>query len=118
MNSRKKNLRRARLKASIRSKISGTPQKPRLSVYRSNSQIYVQIINDLDGQTLLAASSMEKGFTIGSNRVETAKLVGKAIAEKAQSANIKNVVFDRNGFLYHGRIKALAEGAREGGLNF
>lgn len=116
---KKKNKRRQRIKMEIRKKIKGTIEKPRLSVFRSNSEIYAQIIDDVSGNTLIAASSMEKGFDKkGKTKTEVAKLIGKAIAEKAKANNIENVVFDRNGCLYHGRVKALAEGAREGGLIF
>lgn len=111
-----KDLRRLRIKQSIRAKISGTAEKPRLSVFRSNTGIYAQLIDDLKGQTLAAASSKELGLANGN--VENAKTVGAKIAEKALAAGISAVVFDRNGYLYHGRVKAVAEGAREGGLKF
>ena len=102
----------------VRAKISGTPETPRLCVYRSNSNIYAQIIDDVKGVTLASASTLEKDFEgIGSNK-EAARKVGKAIAEKAIKAGIETVVFDRGGYVYHGRIKELAEGAREGGLKF
>ena len=106
-----------RIKRGIRKKISGTTDRPRLSVYRSNSRIYAQIIDDLKGVTVVAASSTELGDKTRLN-VSTSKEVGKKLAEKASSAGIQSVVFDRNGYLYHGNIKALAEGAREGGLQF
>ena len=102
----------------VRAKISGTPETPRLCVYRSNSNIYAQIIDDVKGVTLASASSLEKDFEgIGSNK-EAARKVGKAIAEKAIKAGIETVVFDRGGYVYHGRVQELAEGAREGGLKF
>ncbi len=109
---------RRRIHKRIRKKIKGTSELPRLVVYRSNKEIYCQVIDDLNGHTLLAASSRDKGFSFSGNKVEQAKAVGKALAEKAKSANLSVVVFDRGGYLYHGRIKALAEGAREGGLQF
>ena len=103
----------------IRTKLSGTPCAPRLSVFRSNKQISVQIIDDVNGNTLVAASSLDKDLKItNGGNIEAAKLVGKSIAEKAKKANIKTVVFDRSGYLYHGRVKALAEAARENGLEF
>ena len=108
--------RRLRIKRRIRKKISGTEAKPRLSVFRSNKQIYGQIIDDLNGKTLVSASSVKED--IKGNKVEQAQTIGKAVAEKAVAAGIKNVVFDRNGYLYHGRIKAFADAAREGGLEF
>ena len=103
----------------IRNKIMGTSEVPRLSVYRSNTGIYAQIIDDETRTTLVSASSLDKDLKIenGSN-VEAAKVVGKAIAEKAKQAKITKVVFDRGGYLYHGRVKALSEAAREGGLEF
>lgn len=110
--------RRQRIKYSIRARISGTPLRPRLSVFRSNKAIYAQIIDDVNGLTLASASSMELKSEITGNTVETAKKVGQRLAEKATANNIAAVVFDRNGYLYHGKVKALAEGAREGGLKF
>lgn len=107
--------RRNKIKTRIRGKISGTAQRPRMSVFRSNKQIYVQLIDDLAGATLVAASS--KGLAEGT-KTEIAAQVGKAIAEKAQQAGITEVVFDRNGYLFHGRVKSLADAAREGGLKF
>ena len=102
----------------VRGKISGTPEIPRLDVFRSNAHIYAQIIDDVNGVTLAAASSNEKGFEgLGSNSEAAAK-VGKLLAERAKAKGIENVCFDRGGYLYHGRVKALADGAREGGLNF
>jgi large subunit ribosomal protein L18 len=107
--------RRSKIKRRIRSKVQGTAEVPRLCVYRSNKAIYVQIIDDTKGSTILATSS--KGIDKGT-KSEIAKEVGKAIAEKATANGIDKVKFDRNGYLYHGRIKNLAEGAREGGLKF
>jgi large subunit ribosomal protein L18 len=108
--------RRAKLRKAIRAKIFGTAQKPRLSVFRSNVYIYAQLIDDLNGVTLASSSSlrMEKS----ANKVDQAKEVGKQLAEKALTVGIDSVVFDRGGYLFHGRVKALAEGAREGGLKF
>ena len=112
----KKVKRRLRIRQGIRRKLSGTSEKPRLSVFKSNKAIYAQIIDDEKGHTIVAASSKELGNT-GVN-VETAKEVGKKLAEKAGASGVESVVFDRGGYVYHGRVKALAEGAREGGLNF
>ena len=109
--------RRNRIKNRIRKVISGTESKPRLTVFRSNKEISVQLIDDVSGKTLFAASSRTKGMAKGS-KTETAATVGKSLAEKAVKAGIENCSFDRNGYLYHGRVKALAEGAREGGLKF
>ena len=109
--------RRQRIKFRIRKIVSGTAAKPRLSVFRSNKEIYAQLIDDVNGVTLLAASSREKGITKGTN-VETANAVGKLVAEKALKAGIDTVTFDRGGYLYHGRIQSLAEGARAAGLKF
>jgi large subunit ribosomal protein L18 len=108
---------RQRIHARIRAKMSGTAERPRLSVYRSLNHIYAQLIDDAQGVTLASASSMELKLKTGGN-VATAKEVGKAIAEQGVSKGIKKVVFDRGGFLYHGRIKALADAAREAGLEF
>ncbi|MEM6523921.1 MAG: 50S ribosomal protein L18 [Bacteroidota bacterium] len=108
--------RRLRIKKGIRNKIEGTTDKPRLSVFKSNKAIYAQIIDDSKGHTVMAASSSEvggKGVT-----VEVSKEVGKKLAEKAVASGVERIVFDRNGYIYHGKIKALAEGAREGGLKF
>lgn len=115
-----KQQRRFRIKKRIRKVISGTKEKPRLTVFRSNKQIYVQFINDAEGKTLLAVSSLNKEIAGQKNitKTEQAKLVGKLAAEKSKEAGIKTIVFDRNGYLYHGRVKALAEAAREGGLKF
>jgi large subunit ribosomal protein L18 len=109
--------RRQRIRFRIRKIVSGTAAKPRLSVFRSNKEIYAQLIDDVNGVTLLAASSREKGVSKGTN-VDVATAVGKLIAEKALKAGIENVTFDRGGYLYHGRIQSLAEGARAAGLKF
>lgn len=115
----KKKYRRFKIKKRIRKIINGTPERPRLTVFRSNKQIYAQLIDDLDGKTLVSVSSAvdsiaDKKIT----KIEKAKLVGQLIAEKAKEAGFESVVFDRNGYLYHGRVKSLAEAAREGGLKF
>ena len=111
--------RRNRLRFRIRKTISGTEQRPRLAVFRSNKDIYAQLIDDVNGKTITAASSRDKDIDASkANKSEAAKLVGKAIAEKAQKAGVETVAFDRGGYLYHGRVKSLAEGAREGGLKF
>ena len=102
----------------VRAHISGTAERPRLNVFRSDAQIYAQIIDDVAGKTLVAASSTEKDFTEYGGNAEAAKKIGLLIAERAKAKGIENVVFDRGGYLYHGRIKALADGAREGGLSF
>ena len=107
--------RRNKIKARIRGKISGTAQRPRMSVFRSNKQIYVQLIDDLAGNTLVSTSS--KGIEEGT-KCEIAAKVGEAIAQKAIAAGISDVVFDRNGYLFHGRVKSLADAARNGGLKF
>lgn len=115
----KKEFRRFRIKKRIRKNLSGTAECPRLSVFRSNKQIYAQIIDDLEGKTLCAASSQEKSIAEKkSSKTEQAQLVGDLIAKKAKEAKIDSVVFDRNGYLYHGRVKKLAEAARKGGLKF
>ena len=113
-----KSNRRARIKKRIRKNISGTSTRPRLSVFRSNKQIYAQVIDDVKGVTIISASSNVKDSTQKVNKTDQAKLIGKEIAENASKAGIKEVVFDRNGYLYHGRVKALAESARENGLKF
>jgi len=110
--------RRDRIKKGIRKRLSGSTERPRLSVYRSNKGIYAQIIDDITGKTLVSASSLSKEFSATGNKVDQSVAVGKMVAEKAVAAGIKEVVFDRNGYLYHGRVKSLAEGAREGGLIF
>lgn len=115
-----KRARRQKIKLRIRKHISGTAERPRMTVFRSNRQIYVQLVNDLTGETLISASSKNKEIADkkGINKSDQAKLVGKLIAEKSLSKGIDSVVFDRNGYLYHGRVKLLAESAREGGLKF
>ncbi|NOT50578.1 MAG: 50S ribosomal protein L18 [Chitinophagaceae bacterium] len=120
MNSKVKTQRRQNIRYRIRRKIGeGTAQKPRLSVFRSNTDIYAQLIDDTKGQTLAAASSKDKDIAAQkSNKTEKGKLVGAAIARKATELGIKDVTFDRGGYLYHGRVKSLADGAREGGLKF
>jgi large subunit ribosomal protein L18 len=111
--------RRSRIKRRIRKSITGTGDTPRMSVFRSNKQIYAQIINDLTGETLISASSKEKEIASQKvNKIEQAKLVGKAIAGKAKEKGIESAKFDRNGYLYHGRVKSLADAARENGLKF
>ena len=102
----------------IRNKISGTPERPRLNVFRSGKHIYAQIIDDINGVTLVSASTMDKDFDGYGGNKEAAKKIGKTIAERAAQKNITEVVFDRGGYVYHGRIKELDEGAREGGLKF
>ena len=111
----KKVERRIKIKFRIRKKVNGTAERPRLSVFRSNKQIYAQVINDIDGKTLASASSLGLEKLA---KIEQAKKVGALLAEEASAAGVESVVFDRNGYLYHGRVQALAEGAREGGLNF
>ena len=113
----KNNERRERIKLGIRNKISGTKERPRLSVFRSNKGLFVQVIDDENGTTLASASTKELGEKAKLNQ-ENSKNVGKKIAEKALASGVQSIVFDRNGYLYHGNIKALADGAREGGLKF
>ena len=109
--------RRQRIKYRIRKRLSGSGERPRMTVYRSNKQIYVQLVDDVSGETLVAASSKEKEIAAQKvNKIEQAKLVGKRIAEIAKEKGIKTVVFDRSGYLYHGRVKNLADAARESGL--
>ena len=112
-----KNVVRQKRHRRIRNKISGTTQRPRLSVYRSDLHIYAQLIDDVNGNTLASASSLQMKLDKGGN-IEAAKQVGAELAKKALDADIKSVVFDRSGYLYHGRVKALAEAAREAGLEF
>ncbi|MBP5477296.1 MAG: 50S ribosomal protein L18 [Paludibacteraceae bacterium] len=112
----KKIARRLRIKASIRSNVKGTAERPRLTVFRSNSQIYAQVINDLEGKTLASASSLSIKDKM--TKTEKAAQVGKMIAEAAKNAGVEAVVFDRNGYLYHGRVQSLADAAREAGLKF
>lgn len=114
-----KTLRRQRIKYTIRKKISGTAEKPRLSVFRSNTEIYVQLIDDVNAKTIAAASSKEKDIVAQKvNKTGKSKLVGDSIAKKAIALGLSTCVFDRGGYLYHGRVKAVADAAREGGLKF
>ncbi len=113
----KKAISRDRIKRRIRKKISGTAERPRLSVFRSEKHIYAQLIDDLTGHTLASASSLEDSSLKGSG-TEKSTVVGKKLAERAKEAGVEEAVFDRNGFRYHGRVKALADGAREGGIRF
>lgn len=113
-----KEKRRRKIQQRIRKNVKGTAQRPRLSVYRSNNEIYCQLIDDVEGVTLAASSTKSQGVNYTGNRIEQAKEVGKAIAAAAKGASIDTVVFDRGGYLYHGRVKALADGAREAGLQF
>ena len=113
-----KNQVRKKRHARVRAKVSGTTQRPRLNVYRSNKHIYAQLIDDIQGVTLVSASTMETGFEGVTSNTEAATKVGESIAKKAADKNIKAVVFDRGGYLYHGRVQALAEAARENGLEF
>lgn len=120
--SNNKTKKRLQKKASVRKKISGTPERPRLSVFRSNTQVYLQLIDDVNGKTLLSASSLTKELADkvaeAKTRVDKSAVVGEYFGQKAVENNIKEVVFDRNGYRYHGRVKAVAEGARKGGLVF
>ena len=114
-----KNERRTRIKNRIRKVVSGTTERPRLSVFRSNKEIYAQIVDDVTGKTIAAASSRDKDINKEKGtKTEIAKLVGKSIGDKALKAGLETISFDRGGYLYHGRVKSLAEGAREGGLKF
>ncbi len=113
-----KEARRKKIKSRIRGKISGTAERPRLAIYRSNKELYCQLINDEAGTTIAAASTRDKDFTRTGNKCDQSKAVGQSIARKAAEKGVSTVVFDRGGYLYHGRIKAIAEGAREGGLKF
>ena len=113
-----KNKLRAQRHRRIRGKISGTAERPRLSIFRSNKNIYAQLIDDVEGVTLASASTNDKAITAEGSKIEQAAQVGKALAEAASKKNIKTVVFDRSGYLYHGRVAALAEAARENGLEF
>lgn len=115
---KKKLQRRSRIKQGIRKKLRGSASQPRLSVYRSNREIYAQVIDDDSGHTLVAASSKDAEIQEFANRIEQAKKVGALVAQRAKDSKIEKVVFDRNGYLFHGRVKALADGAKEGGLNF
>ena len=109
---------RARRHVRVRAKISGTPERPRLNVFRSNANIYAQIIDDVNGVTLVSANTLEKEFEGATGNCEAAKKVGAVLAERAKAKGIEEVVFDRGGYIFHGRVAALAEGAREGGLQF
>ncbi len=113
-----KEQRRARIKKRIRKVVNGTADRPRMAIFRSNKQIYAQLIDDVNGVTLTSASSVKNDKAQGIAKIEQAKLVGADIAAKAKAAGIETVVFDRGGYLYHGRVKALADAAREGGLKF
>jgi large subunit ribosomal protein L18 len=110
--------RRKRIHYRIRKKVRGSVEKPRLAIYRSNKEIYAQIIDDVNGNTIVSASSRDKACNASGSKSEIAKEVGKIVAERCLSKDINTVVFDRGGYLYHGRVKALADGAREGGLQF
>jgi large subunit ribosomal protein L18 len=111
--------RRNKIKKRIRKELTGTSSRPRLAVFRSNKEIYAQIVDDVEGKTLVAASSRDKDVTAAEgNKIEKAALVGKTLAERAKEAGIDTISFDRGGYLYHGRVKSLADGAREGGLKF
>ena len=118
VNKQSSNVARLRRHERVRKNISGTAERPRLNVYRSSKHIYAQIIDDTKGITLVSASSLEKDFNGYGGNIEGAKAVGKMVAKKALEKGIKAVVFDRGGYIYHGRVAALAEGAREGGLEF
>ena len=113
-----KNAMRMKRHVRVRGKVSGTPERPRLNVFRSNANIYAQIIDDVNGVTLVAANTLEKDFEGTTGNIEAAKKVGQIVAQRALEKGINEVVFDRNGYLYHGRVAALAEGAREAGLKF
>ncbi|WP_347922585.1 50S ribosomal protein L18 [Pontimicrobium sp. SW4] len=113
-----KNDRRQRIQNRIRKIVSGTETRPRLSVFRSNKEIYAQIIDDVSGKTISTASSRDKDISSKGTKTEVATLVGKSVAEKALKAGVETISFDRGGYLYHGRVKSLAEGAREAGLKF
>ena len=113
-----KRVRRTRRKQGIRKELLGVPERPRLSVFRSLNHVYAQVIDDLTGKTLASASTRDKGFSDKGAKLSEATAVGKLVAQRAKDKGVSKVVFDRNGYLYHGRIKALADGAREGGLQF
>ena len=113
-----KNAMRLKRHIRVRGKVSGTAERPRLNVFRSNANIYAQLIDDVAGVTLVSASTLDKGFEGPTGNVEAAKKVGLTLAERAKDKGIEEVVFDRGGYVYHGRVAALAEGAREGGLKF
>ena len=118
VNRQDSNKMRLKRHARVRGKISGTAERPRLCVFRSTNHIYAQIIDDVNGVTLVSASTLEKGFSGATGNAAAAEKVGKAVAEKAVKAGISEVVFDRGGYIFHGRVKALADGARAGGLKF
>ena len=118
MSSTNRNTIRKRIHARIRRKVVGTTERPRLAVYYSNQHIYAQVIDDSVGKTLVSASTLDKSFEKASSNVESARKVGQLLAERAKGSNVSAVVFDRGGHLYHGKIKALADAAREGGLQF
>lgn len=113
-----KSERRLRIKRRVRKNVEGTTERPRLSVFRSNNEIYAQVINDETSKTIVAASSLDKEVSKDGNKSDIAKAVGKMVAERAKANGVDQITFDRNGYLYHGRIKSLAEGAREAGLKF
>ena len=113
-----KNAMRQKRHVRVRGKISGTPERPRLNVYRSNANIYAQVIDDVAGVTLVSASTAEKDFTEYGGNKEAAKKIGQIVAERCKAKGIETVVFDRGGYVFHGRVKELADGAREGGLQF
>jgi len=113
-----KRVRRARRKQGIRKELLGIPERPRLSVFRSLNHVYAQVIDDLNGKTIASASTRDKGFAEKGAKMTEATAVGKLVAQRAKEQGVSKVVFDRNGYLFHGRIKALAEGAREAGLQF
>ena len=113
-----KNAQRLKRQTRVRGKITGTPERPRLNVFRSNANIYAQIIDDVNGVTLVAANTLEKDFEGTTGNIEAAKKVGQIVAQRALEKGINEVVFDRNGYLYHGRVKSLADAARKGGLKF
>ena len=113
-----KNAQRMKRHIRVRGKISGTPECPRLNVFRSNANIYAQIIDDVNGVTLVSANTLEKDFEGATGNAEAAKKIGTVLAERAKAKGIEKVVFDRGGYIFHGRVAALAEGAREGGLKF
>jgi|SRR5664279_4515249 len=118
---KKKNAQHDRRHKRVRSRVSGTIERPRLNVFRSLTNIYAQVIDDVNGHTLASASTIDSAVAAqidGKNKVEAAKIVGQVLAERAKAAGISAVVFDRGGYQYHGRVEALAQGAREGGLNF
>ena len=113
-----KNAMRLKRHVRVRGKVSGTPERPRLNVFRSNANIYAQIIDDVNGVTLVSANTLEKEFEGATGNIEAAKKVGALVAERAKAKGIEEVVFDRGGYIFHGRVAALAEGAREAGLKF